>query len=48
MGRNPTLGNPFEGCVRREFNATMNYSAKYTDIMLYTDPSSSIIHHDAV
>lgn len=48
MGRNPTLGNPFEGCVRREFNATMNYSAKYTDIMLYTIPSSSILHQDTV
>lgn len=48
MGRNPNLGNPFENCLRREFNATMNYSAKYTDIMLYTDPSSSNILPDAV
>ncbi|MBQ6965874.1 MAG: hypothetical protein IJP82_09335 [Bacteroidaceae bacterium] len=30
------LGNPFENCQRREFNAHMNYSASYTDIMLYT------------
>ena len=35
MGRNRTLGNPFEGCVRSEFNAHMNYSSGYTDIMLY-------------
>lgn len=38
MGRNPSLGNPFERCQRREFNATMNYSARYTDIMLFTIP----------
>lgn len=38
MGRNPSLGNPFERCQRREFNATMNYSARYTDIMLFTTP----------
>ena len=36
MGRNKTIGNPFENCHRREFNAHMNYSASYTDIMLYT------------
>lgn len=34
-GQNRTLGDPFEGCVKSEFNAHMNYSAKYTDIMLY-------------
>lgn len=38
MGRNPSLGNPFERCSRREFNATMNYNARYTDIMLFTSP----------
>ena len=38
MGRNPALGNPFERCQRREFNATMNYSAHYKDIMLFTIP----------
>ncbi len=48
MGRNPALGNPFEKCIRREFNATMNYAATYTDIMLYTDPSASNIQHNAV
>ena len=35
MGRNRTLGNPFEGCGRTEFNAQMNFNSKYTDIMLY-------------
>ncbi len=37
MGRNPSLGNPFERCRRREFDATMNYNARYTDIMLFTE-----------
>ena len=35
MGRNRTLGDPFDGCVKSELNAHMNYSAQYTDIMLY-------------
>ena len=35
MGKNRTLGNPFEGCGRAEFNTSMNYNARYTDIMLY-------------
>ena len=35
MGNNKTLGNPFKDCQKAEFNAHMNYSAKYTDIMLY-------------
>lgn len=35
VGKNRTLGDPFEGCVKSEFNAHMNHSAKYTDIMLY-------------
>lgn len=35
MGKNPTIGNPFKGCEKVEFNARMNYNAKYTDIMLY-------------
>lgn len=38
MGRNPALGNPFANCRRSEFNATMNYSASYTDMMLFTSP----------
>lgn len=39
MGRNPSLGNPFARCHKREFEATMNYNARYTDIMLYTAPA---------
>ena len=35
MGKNPTIGNPFKECEKVEFNARMNYNAKYTDIMLY-------------
>ena len=35
MGRNRTLGDPFKGCVKSEFNAHMNYNAGYTDMMLY-------------
>lgn len=35
LGENKTLGNPFKNCGKVEFNAHMNYSAKYTDIMLY-------------
>ena len=35
MGRNQTLGDPFKGCVKSEFNAHMNYNAGYTDMMLY-------------
>lgn len=34
IGANKTIGNPFEGCTKREFNAHMNYSSGYTDIML--------------
>lgn len=35
IGKNKIIGNPFENCHRLEFNAHMNYSASYTDIMLY-------------
>lgn len=35
IGANKTIGNPFEKCQKVEFNAHMNYNAKYTDIMLY-------------
>lgn len=35
MGRNRTMGDPFEGCVKSEFNVHMNYNAGYTDMMLY-------------
>lgn len=41
MGRNPKLGDPFEHCLHKEFNATMNYNAGYTDIMLFTPPGSA-------
>ena len=38
MGRHPSLGDPFARCQRREFEASMNYNARYTDIMLFTTP----------
>ena len=37
IGRNPTVGNPFKNCHKVEFNATVNYSSHYTDMMLFTD-----------
>ena len=35
MGRNNTIGNPFTGSEKVEFNARMNYNSFYTDIMLF-------------
>lgn len=35
MGRNQSLGNPFENAIKVEFNAHMNYNASYTDMMLF-------------
>ena len=35
IGKNRALGNPFEDCVKSEFNAHINYTSQYTDIMLY-------------
>lgn len=35
LGANRTIGNPFEQARKHEFNARLNYSASYTDIMLY-------------
>lgn len=35
IGRNKSIGNPFEDCQKAEFNAHMNYNSKYTDMMLY-------------
>lgn len=35
IGRNKSIGNPFEDCQTVEFNAHMNYNSKYTDMMLY-------------
>jgi len=37
VGKNKLIGNPFQNCHRREFNAHMNYNSSYTDIMLYTN-----------
>lgn len=35
LGKNNSLGNPFIGATRKEFNASMNFNSHYTDIMLY-------------
>ncbi|WP_289755322.1 DNA adenine methylase [uncultured Duncaniella sp.] len=35
IGKNNWIGNPFIGATRKEFNASMNYSSHYTDIMLH-------------
>lgn len=35
LGNNKALGNPFKNAQKLEFNAHMNHSASYTDIMLY-------------
>lgn len=37
MGRNNTIGTPFTGSKKVEFNARMNYNSSYTDIMLFKD-----------
>lgn len=37
MGRNNTIGNPFTGSEKVEFNVRMNYNSSYTDIMLFKD-----------
>lgn len=42
LGRNRTVGNPFADCRKVEFNATMNYNASYTDMMLYTGPGDKL------
>ena len=42
MGKNRTLGDPFEGCIKTELNAHMNYNATYTDIMLYKRAAPTI------
>lgn len=36
LGKNPTVGNPFQSCRKVEFNAHMNHNAQYTDMMFYT------------
>ena len=40
IGRNAGAGNPFAGCRRKEFEASMNYNARYKDIMLFTTPAT--------
>lgn len=35
IGKNKSVGNPFEGCTKAEFNARVNFQATYTDMMLY-------------
>ena len=42
IGNNKIIGNPFELCKKVEFNAHMNYNAKYTDIMLYKEHNTSL------
>ena len=44
IDKNPTIGSPFKGCTKVEFNAHMNYNAQYTDMMLYT--KQNITHND--
>ncbi len=38
IGHNQVVGNPFAQATRVEYNANVNYSARYTDIMLYNTP----------
>ncbi|MBE6338774.1 MAG: DNA adenine methylase [Lentimicrobiaceae bacterium] len=40
LGENQ-IGNPFKNCIKAEFNATVNYNAHYTDMMLYTHQKAS-------
>lgn len=40
LGKNKTLGNPFEGCKRFEFNAHLNYDAGYKDMMFVKSTSA--------
>ena len=35
MDKNNTIGNPFAGSEKVEFNTHMNYNSSYTDIMLF-------------
>lgn len=37
IGKNKLVGNPFEKCTKVEFNAHLNHTATYTDIMLYNN-----------
>lgn len=40
IGRNTGAGNPFARCRRKEFEASMNYNARYKDIMMFTTPAT--------
>ena len=42
LGKNPSVGNPFRNCRKAEFNATVNHSSHYTDMMFYTQQED---HH---
>lgn len=42
LGKNPTVGNPFKNCKKVEFNAHMNYNARYTDMMFYTKDKTAV------
>lgn len=42
MGRNNTIGNPFAGSEKIEFNAHMNYNSSYTDIMLFKKADETV------
>lgn len=42
IGKNKSLGNPFDGCTKAKFNARMNYNATYTDMMLYKQHVDSV------
>lgn len=42
IGKNKSVGNPFDGCTKAEFNAHMNYNATYTDMMLYKQHADSV------
>lgn len=35
IGKNKELGNPFKNATQVRVNSTMNYTSKYTDIMVY-------------
>lgn len=43
IGKNKSVGNPFDGCMKAEFNAHMNYNATYTDMMLYKQHADSAV-----
>ena len=41
MARHSSLGDPFARCQKKELRATINYHARYKDIMLFTTPDLS-------